>query len=78
MSYFQTDDIPQSPSNKPKPLLRLISPSGMLIFDNVKSWEIRGYYRNNYAEKGCNGKRIWREELLKLGYNVENKEAKNG
>lgn len=68
--YFQTDDMPEYPHPNPKPLLRLISPSGAVIFNKVQSHELRSYYKNNHAPAGCNGKRIWREKLIELGYQV--------
>ena len=74
MSYFQTDDIPIYPQRKPKPLLKLISPKGGIILTSVQSHSIRHYYKLNHAPAGCNGKRVWREELTKLGYKIENVE----
>lgn len=72
MAYFQTDDIPQSFATAPKSLLNLINPTKYIILQGVKSWEIRKYYKDFYAPLGSNGKRIWREELTKLGYKIEN------
>lgn len=73
MAYFQTDDIPVSPPTKPRLNLMLTSPSGKVLLKDVKSFKIRDYYKNNYGIKiGSNGKKIWRDELTKLGYKVEN------
>lgn len=72
MSYFQTDDIPTSSPGKIKPHLRLSNASGKVIIPNSKSFRLREYYKNNYAPAGSNGKRVWRAELIKLGYKIEN------
>lgn len=70
MAYFQTDDIPTTKESKPKPLLKLTSPEGLVIFENVKSWPIRIYYKCKYAPIGSNGKRVWRQKLTDLGYKI--------
>lgn len=73
MSYFQTDDIPTSPPTKPRYNLMLIDAKGKTLLKNVKHYKIRDYYKENYGKLiGSNGKRIWREELTKLGYTVKN------
>lgn len=72
MSYFNTDDIPASKPGKIKQNLRLTNPNGIVVFENVKSFELMRYYKDKYAPLGCNGKRIWREELIKWGYTIEN------
>ena len=62
-----------SPDNKPKPHLTLISPTGNVILYNVKSFKIREYFKSTYC-KVSNGKKIWREGLTKLGYEIKKEE----
>jgi hypothetical protein len=72
MSYFQTDDIPQYPHGEPRSLLTLTNPIGEILLEAVKSHVIRAYFKDMYLNNQGNGKRIWREELTKLGYKIEN------
>lgn len=75
MAYFQTDDRNdyfeslrnKNPTDKK---ITLTNPLGVVIFEKMPSWKIRMYYKENHAPAGCNGKRIWREELKKLGYTI--------
>lgn len=74
MSYKGGYD-PTPEETKPKANLVLTDKNGALIFSDVKSFKIREYYKNTYGiHIGSNGKKIWREELTKLGYTISNYE----
>jgi len=77
MKYFQTDDrddyFDSLDKRKRKRLISvsLVDKNGNLIFKEVKTHVLRKYYKDTYLKTG-NGKHIWREGLLKEGYNIIN------
>lgn len=78
MKYFQTDDRDDyfaslSPERKtPRVTSLTLSKGEKIILDKVRSFEIRYYYRNNHVTNGSNGKRVWRQKLIELGYTITN------
>lgn len=76
MKYFQTDDRDDyfaSLEKERKPCatsLNLLDKDGNTVLKNVKYWKIRNYYKETYIIDGGNGKRIWKDELIKRGYQI--------
>lgn len=76
MKYFQTDDRDDyfaslQKDRKPSATsLNLLDKNGNVVLKKVKYWKIRNYYKDKYIADGGNGKRIWKEELIKRGYQI--------
>jgi len=80
-NYLQTDDrddylaqFGSKKQQKTNPVLSvtLINPSGQVVLKEVRTQDIRMYYKKTYCNFGDRNKGIWRTKLEEKGYRVVN------